>query len=170
MKKLLIFIYIACFCLTLCSCSLVGFSSLSFDDIASNIYIISENGNKTRPYVRVVGGHYKNGSGEWVTDDTLMFGTENIVKSVIENNESNLPEIYTDNKYRIVSNGKEFLSTMELFDAFGNYIDSCNIAEISEIPKGTYVGFILLSNIPGNFEDDMQEYYSIGLFFKISTR
>ena len=167
MKKLLIFIYIVCFSLIFCSCSLIGFSSLSFDDLTSNTYIISESGKKIRPYARIVGGHYKNEAGEWVTDDTLMFGTENIVKSVIENNENDLPEIQSDNKYRIISNGQDHFASVEIFDTHGNYIDSCDISNISEFAQGTYIGFILMSNIPGNFEDNMQEYYNIGLFFKI---
>ncbi len=169
MKKLLVFIYIACFSLIFCSCSLIGFSSRSFDDLTSNTYIISENGKKTRPYARIAGGHYKNDAGEWVTDDTLMFGTKSIVKSVIENNENDLPEIYTDNKYRIISNGQEYPTSIEIFDTNGNYIDSCSISNISEFTQGPYIGFILMSNIPGNFEDNMQEYYNIGLFFKISS-
>ena len=170
MKKLLIFIYIACFSLIFCSCSLIGFSSLSIDDVTSDIYITNENGKKIRPYIRVVGGHYKNKSGEWVTDDTLMFGTASVVESVIENNASDLPEIYTDNKYRIISDGQDYFTSIEIFDTDGNYIDSLGISNISELAQGTYIGFILMPNVPGNFDDDMQEYYDIGIFFKISSR
>ena len=170
MKNFFISAFIICLCLIFCSCSIIGFSSLSLDDITSNVYIVNENGEKTKPYTRIVGGHYRNSSGDWVTDDTLMFGTENAVEGVLESSENALPKIYADNGFKLMYGGKEYTAKIELFDMSGDFIGSYSIADISEISSGTYVAFALISDVDGNFADGMQEYYDIGIFFKIVAR
>lgn len=180
MKKSIIFIYLVCFSLFLSSCSFnnvdnsTSTSSLgnivSIGNLIDNITIIDENGQKTLPYMRIVGGHYRNDSGGWVYDDTLMFGTERIVKNIIKNNESDLPSLYADKSYKIILSEKESIMQVELFDVSGNYIGNYTGTALSQIPEGTYIGFSKISNISGELADGMKEYYDIGLFYKIMSQ
>lgn len=146
------------------ACASLGGADRNIGDIVS---IVDEDGQKITPYIRIVGGHYRNDSGEWIYDDTLMFGAERIVKNIIKNNESDLPVLYADKSYKIISSEKEYVAQVQLYDIYGNYIDNYTSDNLSQIPEGTYIVFCVISGISGELADGMQEYYDIGLFCKI---